>query len=287
MTASPGLFRTTDPAPPGDWQRRVARAFSRAADDYARLAGAQQAMGETLWARLSGTRLSGSRSSGARLPAHATRVLDLGCGPGHGSARLASHFGDDCTVIGLDLAPGMLEAARRDHGNEPRLRWLCADAAALPLADASLDLVVSNLAIQWCPDLERVLAELHRVLRPGGRALINTLAPGTLAEVGHAWSRPGAPAALLPLRSRERHLVAARLAGFRRLEVSQEAWRFHYPDLAAVMASIKGVGAQTARPGARLTRADLARARRRHEALREPQGLPVTYQLLTLDLTRD
>ncbi len=259
------------PQAPADWQHRVARAFSRAAGDYARLATAQQAMGEALW---------------TRLPPRADAVLDLGCGPGHWSARLAERFGDDCTVIGLDLAPGMLEAARRVHGHEPRLHWLCADAAALPLPDACLDLVVSNLAIQWCPDLTQVLAELHRVLRPGGRALINTLAPGTLAEVGHAWSRPGAPAALLPLRGRERHRVAARLAGFRRPEVSQAAWRFHYPDLAAVMASIKGVGAQTARPGARLTRTDLARARRRYEALREPRGLPVTYQLLTLDLSR-
>ncbi|WP_416137286.1 methyltransferase domain-containing protein [Halomonas sp. HK25] len=271
---------SAEPQAPADWQRRVAHAFSRAAGDYARLATAQQAMGETLWARLP------ERTQATSCPTP-WRVLDLGCGPGHGSARLAGRFGDDCRVIGLDLAPGMLEAARRAHGNQPRLRWLCADAAALPLADASLDLVVSNLAIQWCPDLERVLAELHRVLRPGGRALINTLAPGTLAEVGHAWSRPGAPAALLPLRSRERHLVAARLAGFRRLEASQGEWRFHYPDLAAVMASIKGVGAQTARPGARLTRTDLARARHRYEALREPSGLPVSYRLLTLDLTRD
>lgn len=252
-----------------DWRRRVAHAFSRAAGDYRHLATAQQAMGETLW---------------ARLPAHADVVLDLGCGPGHWSARLATRYGDDARVLGLDLAPGMLSEARRTHG-EP-VRWLCADAAALPLADASLDLVFSNLAIQWCPSLEDTLAELARVLRPGGRALINTLGPGTLAEVGHAWSRPEAPAALLPLRGREQHLAAARLAGFRRVSVEPQSRRFHYPDLAAVMASIKGVGAQPARPGARLTRNDLARARRRFEALREPRGLPVTYQLLTLELIR-
>ncbi|MBD3896136.1 methyltransferase domain-containing protein [Halomonas sp. ML-15] len=272
MSASSSLRCPTAPASPVDWQRRVARAFSRAADDYARLASAQQAMAKPLW---------------ARLPTRASRVLDLGCGPGHWSARLAERYATDCSVLGLDIAPGMLDAARRTHANKPGLHWLCGDAADLPLADASLDLVVSNLAIQWCPDLTRVLTEVHRVLRPGGRALINTLAPGTLAEIGHAWSRPGAPAALLPLRSRDRHLIAARLAGFQRPQVNQSEWRFHYPDLATVMASIKGVGAQTARPGARLTRGDLARARQRHEALREPQGLPVTYQLLTLDLSRD
>ncbi len=259
------------PRVPADWQRRVAHAFSRAADDYERLASAQQAMGERLW---------------SRLPARAERVLDLGCGPGHWSARLAARYGPDADLVGLDLAPGMLEVARRRHGTPRRLRWLCGDAGALPLADAGLDLVFSNLAIQWCPDLGQVLAELHRVLRPGGRALLNTLGPGTLAEVGHAWARPGRPAALLDFRGRERHLAAVRLAGFRRVAVEASRPRFHYPDLAAVMASIKGVGAQTARAEARLTRADLARARRRFEALREPEGLPVTYHLLTLELER-
>ncbi|WP_445000963.1 methyltransferase domain-containing protein [Halomonas mongoliensis] len=249
-----------------DWRRRVAHAFSRAAGDYRRLATAQQRMGDTLW---------------TRLPTRADAVLDLGCGPGHWSARLAEHYGRDARMLGLDLAPGMLKEARRAHGD--KVRWLCADAAALPLPDAGLDLVFSNLAIQWCPSLEDTLTELARVLRPGGRALINTLGPGTLAEVGHAWSRPHA---LLPLQGRERHLAAARLAGFREVTVDARAMRYHYPDLAAVMASIKGVGAQTARPGARLSRAEVARARRRFEALREPEGLPVTYQLLTLELIR-
>jgi malonyl-CoA O-methyltransferase len=250
-----------------DWQRRVARAFSRAADGYLQRAGAQQAMGEALW---------------DRLPERASRVLDLGCGPGHWSTRLAQRYGAGCRVTGLDLAPGMLEVAKRRHGD--RVQWLCADAAALPLPLHSQDLVFSNLAVQWCADLETVLKELRRVLRPGGRALITTLAPGTLAEVGHAWSRPGQPAALLDFRSRDRHLTAAQLAGFSRFRVEPGIRRFHYPDLAAVMASIKGIGAQVSRPGARLTRDDLARAVRRFEAWREPDGLPVTYRLLTLDL---
>ncbi|MGM0692590.1 MAG: methyltransferase domain-containing protein [Pseudomonadota bacterium] len=267
MTAADTLPRAHGPAPAADWQRRVARAFSRAAPRYARLAEAQRVMGERLW---------------ARLPERASSVLDLGCGPGHWSARLACHVGYGGAVTGLDLAPGMLEEARRHHGD--RVRWLCADAAALPLPDATLDLVFSNLALQWCPNLEGTLAELRRVLRPGGCALINTLAPGTLEEVSRAWSRPGRPAALLGFRGSDRHRRAARLAGFSRVLVESTTQRFHYPDLAAVMASIKGVGAQAARPGARLTRADLALARRRYEALRKPDGLPVTYRLLTLEL---
>ncbi|NAW35569.1 methyltransferase domain-containing protein [Halomonas alimentaria] len=252
-----------------DWQRRVAHAFSRAADNYERLATAQQAMGETLW---------------ARLPPRAASVLDLGCGPGQWSQRLAEHFAPDARIVGLDLARGMLEVARRDH--DDRVQWVCGNATALPLADGRLELVFSNLALQWCPDLDAVMAELHRVLRPGGQALINTLGPGTLAEVSHAWQRPGHPAALLDFRQRERYLEAAHLAGFRRVAVAASRPRFHYVDLAAVMASIKGIGAQVSRPAGHLTRADLARARRRYESLREPTGLPVTYHLLTLELVR-
>ncbi|MDI5921939.1 methyltransferase domain-containing protein [Halomonas sp. LR5S13] len=250
-----------------DWQARVAHAFSRAAPRYAERAVAQRIMAEPL------------RS---RLPGHAERVLDLGCGPGELTAQLAGRFGAGCTVIGLDLAPGMLEVAHRTHGDAAR--WLCGDAAALPLEEASQELVVSNLAIQWCPDLDAVMAELRRVLRPGGRALVNTLGPGTLAEVGRAWSRPGRPAGLLTFRDAACHRRAARAAGFCRIDCQERAVRFHYPDLAAVMASIKGVGAQTSRPEGRLTRADLARATRRFETQREPEGLPVTYRLLTLEL---
>lgn len=249
-----------------DWRRRVARAFSRAASRYTELAGAQQAMGDSLW---------------QRLPGHAASILDLGCGPGHWTARLSQRYG--VTALGLDLAPGMLTHAYRRHGD--RGRWLCADAAALPIADDRIELVFSNLAIQWCRDPAAVFAELYRVLAPSGRALINTLGPGTLAEIGHAWARPGRPARVERFVAAHTLRHAAQAVGFR-VHLESAAERFHYPDLAAVMASIKGVGAQVACDGARLTRRDIAQATQRYERLREPAGLPVTYQRLTLELIK-
>lgn len=256
-------------AAPDGWRQRVSHAFSRAAIDYERLATAQRVMGDALW---------------ARLPREAMHILDLGCGPGGWSQSLAEHYAPGARVIGLDLAPGMLDVARRDRGDG--VHWICGDATALPLASAGLDLVFSNLALQWCPDLDAALAELHRTLRPGGRALINTLGPETLAEVGHAWQRPGRRTALLDFRRPEHYREAARRAGFRRVSVDASRPRFHYPNMTAVMASIKGVGAQASRPGGHLTRADLVRASQRYERLREPEGLPVTYHLLTLELER-
>ncbi|WP_280539022.1 methyltransferase domain-containing protein [Chromohalobacter sp. 11-W] len=266
MNTAPSAVEPAEHDEATEWRTRVAHAFSRAAPHYVRRATAQHAMSEHLL---------------THLPSQAECILDLGCGPGELTARLARHYPDHRRIEGLDLAPGMLAEARRRHPEA--IRWVCGDAAMLPHADTSFDLVVSNLAIQWCPDLDRVLSEIRRVLRPGGRALLNTLAPGTLAEVGHAWTRP---AALLEFRDAARHRRAAHGAGFRRVEVTARTERFHYPDLSAVMASIKGVGAQVARPGKLLTRSDLARARQRYETLREAPGLPVTYHLLTLDLER-
>jgi len=256
----------TDHTAAAEWRARVAHAFSRAAPHYAHRAKAQQAMAERLL---------------ERLPRYADSVLDLGCGPGDLTAELAQYYGEDCTVSGLDLAPGMLAEARKRHGASAI--WLCADAADLPLPSARFDLVVSNLAIQWCPDLDAVFGEIHRVLRPGERALINTLGPGTLNEISQAWGRP---TALLEFRDAAHHRRSAHRAGFRRVEISAHTERFHYPDLAAVMASIKGIGAQVPRVGARLSRADMARATRRYEDLRTDAGLPVSYYLLTLDLER-
>ncbi|WP_227369370.1 methyltransferase domain-containing protein [Halomonas sp. M20] len=261
---SVSVVRSDDAAQ--NWRRRVARAFSRAAPRYLELASAQARLGETLW---------------PLLPQAARTVLDLGCGPGHWSARLAAHY-PAARVWGLDLAPGMLAEARRRHGDHAS--WLCADATALPLASGSMDLVFSNLALQWCPRPEQALREIRRVLRPGGLALINTLGPGTLAEVARAWSEAGRTGGVLAFDGAERHLAGARRAGFRHVELQAQRRRFHYADFGAVRASIKGVGAQVARPGARLGRADLVRAEERYEALREPAGLPVSYHLFTLQL---
>ncbi|WP_444677305.1 methyltransferase domain-containing protein [Halomonas sp. E19] len=204
------------------WRRQVADAFSHASGRYEQLAGAQQALGQALW---------------QRLPSQAGAILDLGCGPGHWSQRLQTRFGPNCRIIGLDIAPGMLATAQARHGEA--VQWLQADAAALPIAPASLDLVFSNLALQWCLDLEAVFTELHRVLRPGGKALINTLGPGTLQEIGHAW---GCTASQLDFRSADAHRKAAIRARFAGMQVIEHQARFHYADLGGVMASLKGWG---------------------------------------------
>jgi SAM-dependent methyltransferase len=109
------------------------------------------------------------------------RVLEVGCGPGHLSIRLARHHGFE--VTGLDLDPAMIARARATAhrpGNRDQRRpsFLVGDVAALAFPDRSFDLVVSTLSMHHWADPTAGLAEIGRVLRPGGRALVWDLRPG-------------------------------------------------------------------------------------------------------------
>jgi SAM-dependent methyltransferase len=112
-----------------------------------------------------------------------SRVLEIGCGPGHLSIMLASRHGLD--VTGLDLDPAMVERARanavhRANGGGRSPRFLVGDVASLAFPDTSFDVVVSTLSMHHWADRESGLAEIRRVLRPGGRSLVWDLRPGAL-----------------------------------------------------------------------------------------------------------
>jgi len=113
---------------------------------------------------------------------HDLSVVDLGCGTGFFSDILASKYQQ---VIGLDISTKMLSFAQRNR--DDAISWLEADANYLPFQDNSIDLIYSNLMIQWCDPLEITLKEILRVLKPGGVFLFSTLTDGTLFELKSAW----------------------------------------------------------------------------------------------------
>ena len=92
-------------------------------------------------------------------------VLDLACGPGRGTVLLAEHAE---RVEAVDLSEHMLAAARAEH-DLPNVTWHQAAAEALPLTEDSIDEAFCNLGLMLFPEPEPALAELRRVLRPGGR----------------------------------------------------------------------------------------------------------------------
>lgn len=104
------------------------------------------------------------------------RVLDVGCGTGVVTRLAAERVGGDGTVVGVDVNPGMLAVAKAVSPPELAIEWQEASAESLPLADESFDVVLCQLSLQFMPDRGRALEEMHRVLVPGGRLLLN--APG-------------------------------------------------------------------------------------------------------------
>jgi SAM-dependent methyltransferase len=112
---------------------------------------------------------------------HGARVLEVGCGPGHLSLRLARQHG--LQVTGLDLDPAMIararaNAARAGNGQARRPSFLVGNVAALAFPDQSFDLVVSTFSMHHWADPTAGLAEIGRVLRPGARALVWDFRPG-------------------------------------------------------------------------------------------------------------
>lgn len=109
----------------------------------------------------------------ARLdPRVGERILDVGSGPGYLVASLAEVVGPDGAVHGLDPSPSMNALARTRTADRPWVYVDEGDAAALPYPDAWFDAAVSTQVYEYVADVPAALAELRRVLRPGGRALV-------------------------------------------------------------------------------------------------------------------
>jgi demethylmenaquinone methyltransferase/2-methoxy-6-polyprenyl-1,4-benzoquinol methylase len=164
-------------APPNDPSATGARP-SRGSQEFAaqvnrmfdRIAGVYDLMNRVMtvgldrrWRRRAADRAGLQRGDAA---------LDVCCGTGDLALELAQRVGAEGTVTGCDFSERMLDLAREKGGDRPGLRFEWADALALPYADGRFDAATVGFGVRNFSSLDRGLAELSRVLRPGGRLVI-------------------------------------------------------------------------------------------------------------------
>lgn len=209
-------------------------------------------------------------------------VLDLGCGTGHAAAAMKKRW-PHARVIALDAVPAMLHQARRQAGWWRPFARVAGDARALPLAEASVDVLFANLCLPWLDDLPATLAGFRRVLKPGGLLLCSTFGPDTLIELREAFAgdtvahvHPGTPIAALG--------DALMRAGFRDPVLDRDLYTLTYSDLPALLRELRALGATNALNQRRRSltgKGRLAAARTAYEALRRMDGkLPSSWEVI-------
>jgi malonyl-CoA O-methyltransferase len=209
-------------------------------------------------------------------------VLDLGAGTGRAAAQLKRRY-RGATVLALDLAPGMLQQAARHQRLFRRFERICADAVRLPLGSASVDIVFSNLMLQWCDPLDEVFAEIRRVLKPQGFLTFTTFGPDTLKELRRAWAEADSHNHVN--RFLDMHDVGDALvrAGLQEPVLDVDRTQLTYADGMALMRDLKCIGARNAtagRPRSLVGRGRLQRVLAAYELSRQGGRLPATYEIV-------
>ncbi len=152
-------------------------------------------------------------------------VLDLGSGPGLDCFLASNKVGEKGRVIGVDMTPEMIDRARENarEGGYPNVEFRLGEIENLPVADASVDVVISNCVINLSPDKPRAFREAFRVLRPGGRLMVSDIVldgelPDAVRESAAAYV--GCISGAAP---REEYLGMIAAAGFEEVEIAEES----------------------------------------------------------------
>lgn len=256
-------------------KRLLQSAFNRAARGYDDAALLQREVGMRMLERLELMRLN---------PA---LIVDAGAGTGLHTRALTKRY-KNSAVLALDIAPNMLHEARRYIPfwrlwfNKQQC-FVCADIDALPLRDASVDMIFSNLTLQWCNDLDRTLGELRRALKPGGLVMFSTFGPDTLKELRASWAHVDEHNhvnAFLDMHDVGDALVRAHFVS---PVMDVERYTLTYPDVYALMRDLKAIGAHNVTAGRAHGLTGKGRLRALSEAYegwRQEGVLPASYEVV-------
>ena len=249
-------------------KNRIAEAFSKAACTYDAAAILQQRVADR--ARL-GLPECGVQPS----------ILDMGCGTGNETRALVARY-PGADITGLDLSQGMLDFASKN----PELvncHWAIGDIEELPFEAEQFDLVFSSLAVQWCDCLSEVMAQVHRVLRPGGWFVYSTLAEGSLHELSAAWNAVDDQPHVNTYESFARQKQRAVDSNLNIVTLKQQTEILYYPTVTHLLREMKALGANTVVENQHKGLAGRSTLRKLSEGYKPfatEKGLPASYQVV-------
>ena len=252
-------------------KRLLSRNFNHSAGDYESAAVLQRHIAVLLDERLEIIRIN------PRL------ALDLGSGTGFGARLLEKRYRRS-VILQSDLALNMLRVSRRSSPRFfSRQHFICADADSLPLNGGCVDLVYSNLMLQWCNDLERTFSEIRRVLKPGGLFLFSTLGPDTLKELRDCWRIIDEKAHVNVFRDMHDAGDVLSRCGFQSPVMEMEYFFLTYTDVFSLMRDLKKLGAVNINQGRRLSLTGKGRIQKlvkEYDKWRTGGRLPSTYEVI-------
>lgn len=212
-------------------------------------------------------------------------ILDAGCGTGWGTKGLLEKY-KKAKVISLDLSAEMLRQTKAKGGWLRKPQLICADAEEIPLQDESVDLVFSNVMLQWC-DYKKVFAEFKRVLKPDGLLMFTTFGPDTLRELKHSWSQVDDYAHVNEFT--DMHDLGDELVqvGLAEPVMDMDMITLTYNDAMSVMSDLKAIGANTTLKNQKkpteqglVTPSKLKRVIQNYEQFRVNGVVPASYEVI-------
>ena len=179
-------------------------------------------------------------------------ILDAGSGTGFISQLLATRY-PKAKITALDLAFNMLKQGKNKRSFKQRwnkqFHYVHAEVENLPFADASVELVISGLTMQWCQDLPKVFSEFKRVLAPGGLLLFSSFGPDTLKELRQSWAEVDNLPHVNAFADMHDVGDALMQSGFADPVMDMEMLTVTYKDVKTVMSDLKQIGAHNVMQG--------------------------------------
>jgi malonyl-CoA O-methyltransferase len=251
------------------YKKVIGRSFSGAASSYDRLADLQREVGLHLLSRLDEEK----RYFG--------RIVDLGAGTGFCTEKLTERF-PESSILALDIAEGMLKQAQERVLAHQNVSFCVGDAEQLPVTREGTDLLLSNLAIQWCSS-DRLFEGFYRVLKRDGLLLFSSFGPETLCELKQAWKQVDDHQHVNEFSDTRRLEILINQAGFKNCLIERVELKRYYKSAFELMRELKGIGAHTVTEGrvSCLTgKGKMLKMVEAYESIREEQGIPATWEIV-------